>query len=133
MRLRLTNSKGMQTSTGSNRWRRGLLNEAVVEGGNDAGGLILNMGRGEILLAACRSCGCGGGDSSLLDATTPCSPSGQRIIQRVEATYSWIPTVPVMHLKVVGHMATAYGIGHGRRCLRVWGRKRWSGSPDGNG
>lgn len=34
--------------------------------------------------------------------------------QRVAATYSWIPTVPVMHLQVNGSAATPYRIGDGR-------------------
>ena len=37
--------------------------------------------------------------------------------QRVEATYSWLPTVPVMHLKVAGTAATAYGIANGTALL----------------
>ncbi|MGE3977278.1 MAG: multicopper oxidase domain-containing protein, partial [Nitrospira sp.] len=41
--------------------------------------------------------------------------------QRVEATYSWIPTVPVMHLKVSGRAATPYAIGLGRPLLASLG------------
>ena len=35
----------------------------------------------------------------------------------MEATYSWTPTVPVMHLKGAGHGVTAYGIANGMALL----------------
>jgi len=120
MRLRLTNSKGIQTPLVRIGGEGGLLNNAVVEGGKGAGGFNSKYGKGEILLPPA-------GRADVV-AEIPASEKLDSVLtlwtedfQRVEATYSWIPTVPVMHLKVSGRAATRYNIGNGRPLLASLG------------
>jgi FtsP/CotA-like multicopper oxidase with cupredoxin domain len=109
VRLRLTTNSGQKVNLVRIGGEGGLLNYALVEGGITASGFDTKYGRGEILVPPA-------GRADVV-AKIP-STAGQNSVltlwtedyQRVEATYSWTPTVPVMHLKVAGHAATPYNI-----------------------
>ncbi len=120
MRLRLTNSKGNQAPLVRIGGEGGLLNNAVVEGSNGAGGFDFKYEKGEILLPP----------AGRADVVAMISPSEKldsvltlwtEDFQRVEATYSWTPTVPVMHLKVSGRVANPYNLGQGKPLLASLG------------
>ena len=120
VRLRLTDSRGHQIPLVRIGGQGGLLDYALVEGGITASGFNTKYGRGEILLPPA-------GRADVV-AKIPSSVAQNSVLtlwtedyQRVEATYSWLPTVPVMHLKVVGHAATAYGIANGKPLLAKLG------------
>ena len=101
MRLRLTAGSGAGT-TQINLVRiggqGGLLNNAVVEGG-DANGFDFEYGQGEILVPPA-------GRADVVAAIPPDATGvltlWQEDFQRVLDTWSWTPTVPVMHLNVTG-------------------------------
>lgn len=120
MRLRLTNSKGNQAPLVRIGGEGGLLNNAVIEGNNGAGGFNFKYEKGEILLPP----------AGRADVVAMISPSEKQDsvltlwtedFQRVEATYSWTPTVPAMHLKVSGRAATTYNLGNGAPLLASLG------------
>jgi len=112
MRLRLTDTRGWQIPLVRIGGEGGLLNNARVEGGLTASNFSKKYDRGEILLPP----------ASRADvvAEIPASAEQDSVLtmwtedfQRVAATYSWTPTVPVMHMKVTGSAATKYHIGEG--------------------
>ncbi|MDH4186678.1 MAG: multicopper oxidase domain-containing protein [Nitrospira sp.] len=115
MRLRLTGSvNGIVKQIDLVRigGQGGLLNNAVVEGGI-VSGFDTKYGSGEILLPPA-------GRADVV-AAIPGGASGvltlwQEDFQRVLDTWSWTPTVPVMHLKVNGS-AGSYSIGLGTGLL----------------
>ena len=116
VRLRLTTKSGDKIPLVRIGGEGGLLDYALVEGGITAGGFDTKYGRGEILLTPA-------GRADVV-AEIPKAVAQNSVLtlwtedyQRVEATYSWIPTVPVMHLKVNGHAATAYDIANGKPLL----------------
>ena len=120
MRLRLTDSRGWKIPLVRIGGQGGVLNNAVVEGGLTASGFDLKYDRGEILLPPA-------GRADVV-AEIPASAQQGSVLtlwtedfQRVAATWSWIPTVPVMHLKVSGLAATPYVIGDGRALLASLG------------
>jgi FtsP/CotA-like multicopper oxidase with cupredoxin domain len=109
MRLRLADSNGMQIDLVRIGGQGGLLNNAVVEGGDAFG-----YGQGEILVPPA-------GRADLV-AAIPSGATGvltlwQQDYQRVLDTWSWTPTVPVMHLNVIGSLNPAYSIWAGRALL----------------
>ncbi|MDH5640543.1 MAG: multicopper oxidase domain-containing protein, partial [Nitrospira sp.] len=115
MRLRLTDAGGNQVDLVRIGGEGGLLNAAVVEGGV-VGTFDFKYGHGEILIPPA-------GRADVV-AAIPATATGvltlwQEDFQRVAATYSWTPTVPVMHLAVNGSMAPApaYTIGSGTPLL----------------
>jgi FtsP/CotA-like multicopper oxidase with cupredoxin domain len=119
VRLRLTTNGGDKVDLVRIGGEGGLLNNALVEGGT-VGHFVTDYGRGEILLPP----------ASRADvvAEIPSNVAQHSVLtlwtedyQRVEATYSWLPTVPVMHLKVAGHTATAHGIENGTALLASLG------------
>ena len=117
MRLRLTTDIGGQIDLVRIGGQGGLLNEAVVEGGVVAG-FDFNYGKGEILVPPA-------GRADVV-AVIPTTATGVLTLwtedfQRVEATYSWIPTVPVMHLKVNGIAGALYSISNGTALLASFG------------
>lgn len=120
MRLRLTSSKGNQVPLVRIGGEGGLLNNSIIEGNNGAGGFNFKYEKGEILLPP----------AGRADVVAMISPSEKldsvltlwtEDFQRVEATYSWTPTVPVMHLKVSGREATPYTLGNGAPLLASLG------------
>lgn len=115
VRLHLTTNGGDKVDLVRIGGEGGLLNEALVEGGK-AGHFDTDYGRGEILLPPAARAD--------VVAEIPHSAAPHSVLtlwtedyQRVEATYSWLPTVPVMHLKVAGHAASAYSIEGGTALL----------------
>ena len=129
MRLRLTAGSGDET-TQINLVRiggeGGLLDRAVLEGGITVGMFDFKYEQGEILLppasradvvAKIPSIGTTSGtvaDGSVLTLWT-------EDFERVAATYSWTPTVPVVHLKVNGSARTPYTIANGSELLESIG------------
>jgi FtsP/CotA-like multicopper oxidase with cupredoxin domain len=120
MRLRLTNSKGIQTPLVRIGGEGGLLNNAIVEGGIGAGAFDFKYNRGEVLIPP----------AGRADVVAKISASEQQDsvltlwtedFQRVTATWSWTPTVPVMHLKVKDKEAIPYAIEDNRRLLASLG------------
>lgn len=116
VRLRLTTNHGDKVPLVRIGGEGGLLNHALVEGGITAGGFDTKYRRGEVLLPPA-------GRADVV-AEIPKSVAQDSVLtlwtedyQRVEATYSWLPTVPVMHLKVAGRAATAYRIANGKKLL----------------
>lgn len=116
VRLRLTTNNGEKVPLVRIGGEGGLLNTALVEGGITADGFDTKYRRGEVLLPPA-------GRADVV-AEIPKNVAQGSVLtlwtedyQRVEATYSWIPTVPVMHLKVNGRAATAYQIGNGTKVL----------------
>ncbi|MGH7184325.1 MAG: multicopper oxidase family protein [Nitrospiraceae bacterium] len=108
MRLRLTDNLGTQINLVRIGGEGGLLNNAVVEGGVVAG-FDFGYGKGEILVPPA-------GRADVV-AAIPASAEQNSVLtlwqedfQRVLDTWSWTPTVPVMHLKVNGS-AGSYSIG----------------------
>jgi FtsP/CotA-like multicopper oxidase with cupredoxin domain len=104
MRLRLTDGGGTQVNLVRIGGQGGLLNNAILEGGDAFG-----YEQGEILVPPA-------GRADVVAAIPP-GASGvltlwQEDFQRVLDTWSWTPTVPVMHLKVNGS-AGSYSIGQG--------------------
>ncbi|MBS0183626.1 MAG: multicopper oxidase family protein [Nitrospira sp.] len=98
MRLRLTDSNAGQIQLVRVGGQGELLDYAIVEGGS-TGGFDTKYESGEILLPPA-------GRADVV-AAIPGNASGVLTLwtedfQRVAATYSWTPTVPVMHLKVTG-------------------------------
>src|SRR5262245_42462771 len=100
VRLLLTDNSGKQIDLVRIGGEGGLLNNALLEGGS-SGKFVTHYGAGEILLPP----------ASRADvvANIPSNAAQNSVLtmwtedyQRVEATYSWLPTVPVMHLKVAG-------------------------------
>jgi len=93
----------------------GLLNEAVVEGGN-SGGFDTKYQSGEILIPPA-------GRADVVAVIPDSAAQGsvftlwQEDFQRVAATYSWTPTVPVMHLKVNGSVTSVYEMYAGKTLL----------------
>ncbi len=125
MRLRLTTSNGEQVNLFRIGGEGGLLNRAVLEGGT-VGEFDFNYGQGEILLPPAGRADVVAKIPSI--GTTPGTVAAGSVLtlwtedfQRVEATYSWIPTVPVMHLKVNGSAATPYTIANGTQLLESLG------------
>lgn len=119
VRLRLTTNGGDKVDLVRIGGEGGLLNYALVEGGSTAG-FDTQYGRGEILVPPA-------GRADVV-ANIPSSVAQNSVLtlwtedyQRVEATYSWLPTVPVMHLKVAGHAATPHGIASGKPLLASLG------------
>jgi len=117
MRLRLTDSGGTQVNLVRIGGQGGLLDYAVVEGGL-VGSFDFKYGYGEILLPPA-------GRADVVAAIPP-TASGvltiwQEDFQRVDATYSWTPTVPVMHLNVTGTAAAPYAIANGTALLASLG------------
>ncbi len=119
VRLRLTTNGGDKVDLVRIGGEGGLLNEAHVEGGSPDG-FDTQYGRGEILLPPA-------GRADVV-ANIPSSVAQHSVLtlwtedyQRVEATYSWTPTVPVMHLKVAGHAHTPHGIAGGTELLASLG------------
>lgn len=119
VRLLLTDNSGNQIDLVRIGGEGGLLNNAIVEGGA-AGKFVTNYGRGEILLPP----------ASRADvvAQIPSNVAQNSVLtlwtedyQRVAATYSWLPTVPVMHLKVSGPAASQYSIASGTALLASLG------------
>jgi FtsP/CotA-like multicopper oxidase with cupredoxin domain len=113
MRLRLTDSGGTQVNLVRIGGQGGLLDYAVVEGGL-VESFDFKYGYGEILLPPA-------GRADVVAAIPP-TASGvltiwQEDFQRVDATYSWTPTVPVMHLNVNGTAAAPYTIANGTPLL----------------
>lgn len=113
MRLRLTDNGGTQINLVRIGGEGGLLDNAVVEGGVVAG-FDFKYGEGEILVPPA--------DRADVVAVIPSDATGVLTLwtedfQRVAATYSWTPTVPVMHLKVTGSAATPYTIANGIQLL----------------
>lgn len=122
MRLRLSDSRGIQTPLVRIGGEGGLLNSAIVEGGMNARGFDHKYNRGEILIPP----------AGRADVVAMISPSAeqnsvltlwQEDFQRVETTYSWTPTVPVMHLRITDRAAAPYSIGQGRPLLASLGRQ----------
>ncbi len=116
VRLRLTTNSGHKIPLVRIGGEGGLLNYALVEGGIRSSGFDTKYGRGEILLPPA-------GRADVV-AEIPKSVAQHSVLtlwtedyQRVEATYSWTPTVPVMHLKVNGQAATRYDIANGKPLL----------------
>lgn len=116
VRLRLTTKSGDKIPLVRIGGEGGLLDYALVEGGFTASGFDTKYRRGEILLPPA-------GRADVV-AEIPKNVAQGSVLtlwtedyQRVEATYSWIPTVPVVHLKVNGRAATAYEIGNGTKVL----------------
>lgn len=108
MRLRLTDNGGTQVNLVRIGGQGGLLNNAVLEGGAAFGYV-----QGEILVPPA-------GRADVV-AAIPSGATGvltlwQQDFQRVLDTWSWTPTVPVMHLKVNGS-AGSYSIGEGTALL----------------
>lgn len=108
MRLRLTDGGGTQVNLVRIGGQGGLLNNAVLEGGDGLG-----YEQGEILVPPA-------GRADVV-AAIPSGASGvltlwQEDFQRVLDTWSWTPTVPMMHLKVNGS-AGSYSIGQGTGLL----------------
>jgi len=126
MRLRLTDSNAGQIRLVRIGGQGGLLDYAVVEGGITSG-FDTKYGSGEILLPPA-------GRADVV-AEIPNLPQGSVLtlwtedFQRVEATYSWTPTVPVMHLKVTGSAATSYTIPPGTRLRAGLGPVQVLGGP----
>ncbi|MEO8340211.1 MAG: multicopper oxidase family protein, partial [Nitrospirota bacterium] len=120
MRLRLTNSKGHKTPLVRIGGEGGLLNHAVVEGGIGPHRFDFKYERGEILLPPA-----GRADVVAMISSSEKLDSVLTLwtedFQRVAATYSWTPTVPVMHLKVAGHAHTPHGIEGGEALLASLG------------
>ncbi|MFO0699305.1 MAG: multicopper oxidase domain-containing protein [Nitrospira sp.] len=120
VRLRLTTSDGQKINLARIGGEGGLLNYAVVEGGITASGFDTKYGRGEILIPPA-------GRADVV-AKIPSTVAQNSVLtlwtedfQRVEATYSWTPTVPVMHLKVAGQAATPYKIANWESLLAKLG------------
>jgi FtsP/CotA-like multicopper oxidase with cupredoxin domain len=125
MRLRLTTSSGSQVNLFRIGGEGGLLDRAVLEGGT-VGMFDFKYEQGEILLppasradvvAKIPSIGTTSGtvaDGSVLTLWT-------EDFERVAATYSWTPTVPVVHLKVNGSASTPYTIANGSQLLESLG------------
>src|SRR5262249_49123771 len=112
-RLRLTDGSGVQIPLVRIGGQGGLLDNAIVEGGT-VSGFNTKYGSGEILIPPA-------GRADVV-AAIPSSASGVLTLwtsdfQRVDATYSWIPTVPVMHLHVVGSVTPPYTIVAGTELL----------------
>jgi len=116
LRLRLTTSSGRKIPLVRIGGEGGLLNRAIVEGGITASSFDTKYGRGEILLPPA-------GRADVVAKIPGGEPQGSVLtlwtqdFQRVEATYSWTPTVPVMHLNVAGTATSAYRIAHGKALL----------------
>ncbi|MDH4084637.1 MAG: multicopper oxidase family protein [Nitrospira sp.] len=108
LRLRLTTNNGKQISLVRIGGEGGLLNHAHVEGGMTGRYFDTKYEQGEILLPPA-----GRADvvAAIPSAATGVLTLWTEDFQRVAATYSWTPTVPVMHLKVTGS-GTSYGIGN---------------------
>ena len=116
MRLRLTKNDGTQIDLVRIGGEGGLLNNAVVEGGI-VGSVDFKYEQGEILVPPA-------GRADVV-AAIPSDAEGVLTLwtsdfQRVAATYSWTPTVPVMHLSVNG-TATPYVIAGGTSLLASLG------------
>ncbi|GKS63976.1 hypothetical protein YTPLAS72_12800 [Nitrospira sp.] len=99
IRLRLTTSSGAQVNLLRIGGEGGLLDHAVLEGGT-VGQFDFKYGQGEILVPPA-------GRADVV-AAIPSDATGVLTLwtqdfERVEATYSWTPTVPVAHLKVGGN------------------------------
>lgn len=119
LRLRLTTNSGHLIPLVRIGGEGGLLNKAVVEGGVERG-FDSKYGKGEILLPPA-------GRADVV-AEIPRSTEQHSVLtlwtqdfQRVAATYSWIPTVPVIHLMVNGRAATPYRIGDSEPLLASLG------------
>jgi FtsP/CotA-like multicopper oxidase with cupredoxin domain len=113
MRLRLTTNSGIQIPLVRIGGQGGLLDNAIVEGGITDSNFDTKYGHGEILLPPA-------GRADVV-AVIPTSGASDLTLwtsdfQRVAATYSWTPTVPVMHLKVTGS-AGSYSIDKGTGLL----------------
>ncbi len=120
VRLRLTTNNGKHIDLVRIGGEGGLLNHAVVEGGMTGSYFDMKYERGEILLPPA-----GRADvvAAIPSAATGVLTLWTEDFQRVAATYSWTPTVPVMHLKVTGSAATQYGSANGRALLASLGAK----------
>ncbi|UVT20566.1 MAG: multicopper oxidase domain-containing protein [Nitrospira sp.] len=119
VRLLLTDNSGKQIDLVRIGGEGGFLNNALVEGGS-SGKFVTHYELGEILLPP----------ASRADvvANIPGNAAQNSVLtlwtedyQRVEATYSWLPTVPVMHLKVAGHAAPQPNIANGTALLASFG------------
>lgn len=116
VRLRLTTNGGQKIDLVRIGGEGGLLNRATIEGGITGSGFDTKYGRGEILIPPA-------GRADVV-AKIPSTAAQDSVLtlwtedyQRVEATYSWTPTVPVAHLKVAGKAAAAYKIANGTELL----------------
>lgn len=108
MRLRLTDSNAGQIPLVRIGGQGGLLDNAIVEGGSPSG-FDTKYESGEILIPPA-------GRADVV-AAIPNNVTQNSVLtlwtedfQRVAATFSWTPTVPVMHLKVNGSAAIPYDI-----------------------
>lgn len=109
MRLRLTDSNARQIPLVRIGGQGGLLDNAIVEGGSP-GGFDTKYESGEILIPPA-------GRADVM-AEIPNNVTQNSVLtlwtedfQRVAATFSWTPTVPVMHLKVNGKADIPYVLG----------------------
>ncbi|MBX3335336.1 MAG: multicopper oxidase family protein [Nitrospira sp.] len=121
LRLRLTTNNGKQVELVRIGGEGGLLNHAVVEGGMAGSYFDMKYEQGEILLPPA-----GRADvvAAIPSAATGVLTLWTEDFQRVAATYSWTPTVPVMHLKVTGSVKTPqYGSADSRALLASLGKK----------
>ena len=120
LRLRLTTAAGKKLPLFRIGGEGGLLDRAVVEGGVTAAGFNTKYNRGEILIPPA-------GRADVVAKIPVLSPQNSVLtlwtedFQRVAATYSWTPTVPVMHLLVNGNATTKYGISNGKKLLASLG------------
>jgi len=117
MRLRLTDAGGTQVFLYRIGGEGGLLNNPVIEGGV-VGGFDFEYEAGEILIPPA-----GRADVVAAIPTTGGAIQVNSVLtlwqedfQRVLDTWSWTPTVPVMHLKVTSE-AGSYSIGTGTALL----------------
>ena len=114
MRLRLTDNNGRQIDLVRIGGQGGLLDQAIVEGGS-INEFDTKYGKGEVLIPPA-------GRADVV-AVIPKSGTSDLTLwtsdfQRVAATYSWTPTVPVMHLKVnVNDSQGSYSIDEGTGLL----------------
>ena len=125
MRLRLTTSSGEQVNLFRIGGEGGLLDRVVLEGGT-VGEFDFKYGQGEILVPPASRADVVAKIPSL--GTTSDTVANGSVLtlwtedfERVAATYSWTPTVPVMHLVVNGSAATPYTIAHGSLLLEHLG------------
>uniref|UniRef100_UPI0039BD1041 multicopper oxidase family protein n=1 Tax=Nitrospira sp. BLG_1 TaxID=3395883 RepID=UPI0039BD1041 len=104
MRLRLTTSSGAPVNLLRIGGEGGLLDHAVLEGGATPNGFDFKYGEGEILLPPA-----GRADvvAAIPEDATGVLTLWTEDFERVAATYSWTPTVPVAHLKVGGSPVTS--------------------------
>ncbi|NGZ95935.1 MAG: hypothetical protein CV089_07355 [Nitrospira sp. WS110] len=116
MRLRLTDSMGVQKELVRIGGEGGLLDSARLEGDTALPGFKFNYNEGEILIPPA-------GRADVMARIPPTAKENSLLtlwtadFERVEATYSWLPTVPVMHLKVTNAPPADFASGAGTALL----------------